>query len=64
VLGLRPLAAVIELPGLGLDRVGRRGDWTILRNGFPESGGNGRKIRMGMLRNASDGGRRRFEMRR
>lgn len=39
---------------------GGRGDWTTFREGASESGGRGRKIRMGMWRKGWVGGVRRM----
>ena len=49
---------------LDADTDGGSGDWTTFKDGESSSGGSGRKIRIGTLRNGCDGGGRRlFEMR-
>lgn len=58
---------MMELRGL-LDvdavAIGGRGDWRTLSDGDPESGGRGRNIRIGTLRNGWDeGGSRMLDIR-
>lgn len=49
---------------LGLGIEGGSGDWTTFSDGDSSSGGSGKKMRIGTLRNGCDGGGMRiFEMR-